>query len=141
MIGSSLICLMICVDWNELIWMESQRRQKSGVKGGGGSEEKILDEALVFCSRLERLGLSDGRLDLSWRDLRLELELAESRARALKRKQAGLLPLPEDEDEGDRSDKTPLLKQSTGDEKGSQHRTEEVDILEKALRYNNKKTT
>ncbi|CAH7682036.1 hypothetical protein PPACK8108_LOCUS14731 [Phakopsora pachyrhizi] len=83
-------------------------------------EEKILDEALVFCSRLERLGL-----DLSWRDLRLELELAESRARALKRKQAGLLPLPEDEDEGDRSDKTPLLKQSTGDEEGSQHRTEE----------------
>ncbi|KAI8451128.1 Cwf15/Cwc15 cell cycle control protein-domain-containing protein [Phakopsora pachyrhizi] len=36
------------------------------------------------------------RSDLSWRDLRLELELAGNRARALKHKQAGLLPLPED---------------------------------------------
>ncbi|CAH7675906.1 hypothetical protein PPACK8108_LOCUS10988 [Phakopsora pachyrhizi] len=61
----------------------------------------------------------------------LELKLAESRARALKHKQAGLLPLPEDEDEGDQSDKTPLLKQITGDEKGIQHRTEDVKSLEK----------
>ncbi|CAH7684554.1 hypothetical protein BY996DRAFT_6456343 [Phakopsora pachyrhizi] len=51
-------------------------------------------------------------------DLKLELELAESRARALKFKQA---------DEGEQSDKTPSLKQITGDEKGSQHTTEEAD--------------
>ncbi|CAH7687998.1 hypothetical protein PPACK8108_LOCUS22881 [Phakopsora pachyrhizi] len=61
-IGSSLISLMISEDWNEPISMESQKRQKSGVKGGDGSEEKILDEALAFCSRLERLGLSDGQM-------------------------------------------------------------------------------
>ncbi|KAI8453919.1 hypothetical protein BY996DRAFT_6582187 [Phakopsora pachyrhizi] len=42
------------------------------------------------------------------------LELIESRARAWKRKQAGLLPLSEDEDVGDQSDKTQLLKQITG---------------------------
>ncbi|KAI8442987.1 hypothetical protein BY996DRAFT_6528076, partial [Phakopsora pachyrhizi] len=27
-----------------------------------GSKEEILDKALVFCSRLERLGLSDGQM-------------------------------------------------------------------------------
>ncbi|KAI8451389.1 Pre-mRNA-splicing factor Cwf15/Cwc15 [Phakopsora pachyrhizi] len=76
----------------------------------------------------------NSRSDLSRRDLRLELELAESRARALKRKQAGLLPLPEDEDEGERSGKTPSLKQITGDEKGSHHRTEEEEKEEEDLR-------
>ncbi|KAI8455429.1 hypothetical protein BY996DRAFT_6470074 [Phakopsora pachyrhizi] len=35
---------------------------------------------------------------------------------------AGLLPLSEDEDVGDQSDKTQLLKQITGDEEGIQHR-------------------
>ncbi|KAI8457219.1 hypothetical protein BY996DRAFT_6411806 [Phakopsora pachyrhizi] len=59
------------------------------------------------------------RADLSRRDLRLESELAESRARAWKRKQAGLLPLPENEHEGDQSDKTQLLKQITGDGMGT----------------------
>ncbi|KAI8460546.1 hypothetical protein BY996DRAFT_6509506 [Phakopsora pachyrhizi] len=44
------------------ILMGSQRRQKSGVKEGGGSEEEILDKALAFCSRLERLGFNDGQM-------------------------------------------------------------------------------
>ncbi|KAI8450685.1 Pre-mRNA-splicing factor Cwf15/Cwc15 [Phakopsora pachyrhizi] len=52
-----------------------------------------------------RKAYQNSRSDLSWRDLRLELELTESRARALKH-------------EGGQSDKTPSLKQITGDEKG-----------------------
>ncbi|CAH7675325.1 hypothetical protein PPACK8108_LOCUS10317 [Phakopsora pachyrhizi] len=45
-IRSSLICLMIRV-------REGRRV---------GSKEEILDKALAFCSRLERLGLSDGQM-------------------------------------------------------------------------------
>ncbi|CAH7689434.1 hypothetical protein PPACK8108_LOCUS24511 [Phakopsora pachyrhizi] len=115
-IGSSLICLMISEDWNKLISMESQRRQKSGVKGGGGSEEKILDEALAFCSRPERRGLSDGQTYSS----RL-LSVLPFMLKEVGSELEGL--------------------ESTGDEEGSQHRTEEVDSLEKALRYNNEKAT
>ncbi|KAI8445603.1 hypothetical protein BY996DRAFT_6458724 [Phakopsora pachyrhizi] len=87
------------------------------------SDQKIKVQSNQINNRIERclalqwVKIKPGhnlRVDLSWRDLRLESELAESRARAWKCKQAGLLPLPEDEDEGDGSDKTQLLKQITG---------------------------
>ncbi|KAI8446513.1 hypothetical protein BY996DRAFT_6455522 [Phakopsora pachyrhizi] len=68
------------------------------------------DQKIERCLALQWVKIKPGH------NLRVDLksELAESRARAWKRKQAGLLPLPEDEDEGDRSYKTQLLKQITG---------------------------
>ncbi|CAH7690722.1 hypothetical protein PPACK8108_LOCUS26151 [Phakopsora pachyrhizi] len=54
-IRSSLICLMISEDWKE----QSQWGVRESRKVG--SKEEILDKALAFCSRLERLGLSDGQ--------------------------------------------------------------------------------
>ncbi|KAI8453595.1 hypothetical protein BY996DRAFT_8493399 [Phakopsora pachyrhizi] len=97
------------------------------------SDQKIKVQSNQINNRIERcLALVDrhGPPAMGKDKTRSELE-GGSEARAWKCKQAGLLPLPEDEDEGDQSDKTQLLKQITGDGKGESAQLERIENKER----------
>ncbi|KAI8447099.1 hypothetical protein BY996DRAFT_6576810 [Phakopsora pachyrhizi] len=98
------------------------------------SDQKIKVQSNQINNRIERcLALVDrhGPPAMGKDKTRSELEGRSDRARAWKCKQAGLLPLPEDEDEGDQSDKTQLLKQITGDGKGEAAQLERIENKER----------